>query len=81
MGSIFIWIGNVLTALIFGLIHIPMSSNYFDLTPIVIGTTVLANVITGTTFGWIFWRYDLIIAMLAHFIFGVIFHVIRTPFG
>lgn len=76
-----IWIGNLLTALFFGLIHIPMSSNYYDLTPIVIGTTVLGNVITGTTFGWIFWRYGLIMAMLAHFIFDVVFHVIGTPFG
>lgn len=76
-----IWIGNVLTALIFGLIHIPMSGNYFDLTPIVIGTTVLGNVITGTTFGWLFWRYGLMMAMLAHFIFDVVFHVLGTPFG
>ncbi|MCX2680075.1 CPBP family intramembrane metalloprotease [Galbibacter sp. EGI 63066] len=75
------WIGILLTALIFGLIHIPMSGKYYELTPIVIGTTVLGNVITGTTFGWIFWRYGLIMAMLAHFIFDVVFHVIGTPFG
>ncbi len=76
-----VWTGNILTAILFGLIHIPMSSNYFDLTPIVIGTTVLGNIITGTTFGWIFWRYGLIMAMLAHFTFDIIFHVIGTPFG
>jgi len=76
-----IWTGNILTAILFGLIHIPMSGNYYDLTPIVIGTTVLGNVITGTTFGWIFWRYGLIMAMIAHFIFDVVFHVIGSPFG
>lgn len=76
-----IWTGNIITALLFGLIHIPMSSNYFELTPIVIGTTVIGNVVTGTTFGWIFWRYGLIMAMIAHFTFDIVFHVIGSPFG
>ncbi len=76
-----IWIGNILTALSFGLVHIPMSHNYFDQTPIVIGTIILGNVITGTTFGWIFWRYGLIMAMLVHFISDVVLHVIGSPFG
>lgn len=76
-----VWTGNIITALLFGLIHIPMSSNYFDQTPIVIGTIILGNVITGTTFGWIFWRYGLIMAMIVHFISDVVLHVIGSPFG
>ena len=76
-----VWTGNIITAFLFGLIHIPMSSNYFDQTPIVIGTIILGNVITGTTFGWIFWRYGLVMAMLVHFISDIVLHVIGSPFG
>ena len=76
-----IWIGNITTGIIFGLIHLPMSNNYYELTSIVIGTTVIGNIITGTTFGWIFWRYGLLMAMLAHICFDIVFHVIASPFG
>ncbi len=76
-----IWIANITVGLIFGLIHLPMSSNYWELTPIVIGTTILGNLITGTAFGWVFWRYGLLMAMLAHFSFDIVFHVIGSPFG
>ncbi len=68
-----IWIGNITASLIFGLIHLPMSGNYWELTPTVIGTTVIGNIITGTTFGWIFWRYGLLMAMLANFCFDIVF--------
>jgi hypothetical protein len=76
-----IWTGNIVAGVIFGLIHLPMSNNYYELTSIVIGTTVIGNTITGTTFGWIFWRYGLLMAMLAHFCFDIVFHVIASPFG
>lgn len=76
-----IWISNIAVGIIFGIIHLPMSNNYWELTPIVIGFTIFGNVITGTTFGWIFWRYGLLMAILAHFCFDVVFHVIVAPYG
>ena len=76
-----IWTGILVVALLFGLIHLPVAGIYYELTPVVVGTIVMGNVVTGVTFGWVFWRYGLIMAMLAHFSFDVVFHVLGTPFG
>lgn len=76
-----IWAGIIISAFIFGLMHFPITSNFFKLTPLTIGVTMTGNLITGTTFGWIFWKRGLLIAMLSHIAFDLTFHVIGSPFG
>lgn len=76
-----VWVGILLSALIFGLMHFPITNNFFELTPFTIGFTMIGNLITGTTFGWIFWKRGLLVAIISHIAFDITFHVIGSPFG
>ena len=73
-----IWTGIVITAIFFGLMHLPLSKNFVELTPFTIGVTMIGNLITGSTFGWIFWKRGLLIAIISHIAFDLVFHVIGT---
>ncbi|OEJ98658.1 hypothetical protein A8C32_05515 [Flavivirga aquatica] len=75
------WTGIIISSILFGLMHIPMSSNFVELTIFTVSATMIGNLITGTTFGFIFWRWGLLNAMFAHFIFDIVFHVIGSPFN
>lgn len=76
-----IWTGIIISALFFGLLHLPLSKNFVELTPFTIGVTMIGNLITGSTFGWIFWKRGLLVAILSHIVFDLVFHVVGTPFG
>lgn len=76
-----VWTGIVISALFFGLMHLPLSKNFVELTPFTIGVTMVGNLITGSTFGWIFWKRGLLIAMASHIAFDLVFHVVGSPFG
>ncbi|MBT3634774.1 MAG: CPBP family intramembrane metalloprotease [Candidatus Marinimicrobia bacterium] len=76
-----VWTGILFAALIFGLMHFPITSNFFKLTPFTIAVTMIGNLITGTTFGWIFWKRGLLVAIVSHIAFDIVFHVIGSPFG
>jgi hypothetical protein len=56
----------VLAALVFGLLHLPVTAAIVPLTPVVIIRALLLNGIGGIAFGWLFWQYSLEAAMLAH---------------
>ena len=64
----------------FGLIHLPLSKNFVHLTPFTIGVTMIGNLITGTTFGWIFWKRGLLVAIVSHVVFDIVFHVMGSPY-
>ncbi len=76
-----IWTSIIISAIFFGLIHLPLQKNFVELTPFTIGITMLGNLITGSTFGWIFWKRGLLIAIIAHIAFDLVFHVIGTPYA
>lgn len=61
-----VWLAIVLTAVVFGLGHLPLTSQYFDLTPAVVGRAIVLNGLGGVVFGWLYWRRDLVAAMVAH---------------
>jgi len=75
-----VWTGILISALFFGLIHLPLSKNFVELTPFTIGVTMIGNLITGSTFGWIFWKRGLLIAIISHIAFDLVFHVIGNPY-
>ena len=75
-----IWAGNIVVALLFGLMHLPGSSNSIALTPTVVGMILILNGLGGVTFGWVFWRYGLIMAMATHFFADIVIHVIAPLF-
>jgi hypothetical protein len=66
----------LLTALLFGLLHLPATMAIAPLTPIVIIRALLLNGIVGITYGWLFWQYSLEAAMLAHASFHLLAFVV-----
>ncbi|MDO5980339.1 CPBP family intramembrane glutamic endopeptidase [Flavivirga spongiicola] len=75
-----VWSGIIISAVFFGLIHLPLSKNFVELTPFTISVTMIGNLITGSIFGWIFWKQGLLIAIISHIAFDIVFHVIGTPY-
>lgn len=76
-----VWTGILIAGFFFGLIHLPLSKNFVELTPFTVGVTMVGNLITGTTFGWIFWKRGLLVAILSHVMFDLVFHVVGSPYG
>jgi membrane protease YdiL (CAAX protease family) len=61
------WAANVLTALLFGLGHLPATAALAPLTPLIVARALLLNGVAGIVFGVLYWRYGLETAMMAHF--------------
>jgi hypothetical protein len=61
-----VWTAIVLSAILFGIGHLPALAALVPLTTMLVIRTVLLNAIGGVLFGWLFWRYNLEVAMVAH---------------
>lgn len=57
---------NVMTALLFAAGHLPATAAMMGLTPMIVLRCFLLNGIFGLAFGWLYRRYGLRYAMLAH---------------
>ena len=66
-GSLTIWIGIILAAVIFGLGHLPITSTLTDISGLVIARAIVLNGIGGIVFGYLYWKKGLESAMIAHF--------------
>lgn len=69
-----IWLAIAVTAIIFGLLHLPSTAILIPITPFIIVRAIILNGIAGAIFGWLFWRKGLESAMISHFIADVIIH-------
>ncbi|MBF6588969.1 MAG: CPBP family intramembrane metalloprotease [Ktedonobacterales bacterium] len=69
-----LWVANVIAAVIFGLGHLPATAALVKLTPLLIGRAILLNGVVGIAAGYLFWRYGLEAAMLAHFSADLVLH-------
>ena len=75
-GASVMWPAIVLTALLFGIGHLPLTAAIWPLTPLVIARALLLNGIGGLVFGWLYWKRGLLAAMLAHFTADIVVHVV-----
>ncbi len=66
------WTAIVLSAVAFGVGHLPVLAASTTLTPVLVVRTVLLNALGGVGFGWLFWRRSLEAAMVAHATFHVV---------
>lgn len=72
-----LWVANVLAAVIFGLGHLPATIAIVKkLTPLLVARALLLNGIVGVATGYLYWRYGIEAAMLAHFSADIVFHLI-----
>lgn len=60
------WSAIVFAALLFGAGHLPAVAAVAPLDDLVIARTVALNALAGVVYGWLFWRWHLEAAMLAH---------------
>jgi membrane protease YdiL (CAAX protease family) len=65
------WIAIVISAVLFGIGHLPALAQAVDLTPALVARTILLNAIAGVLFGWLYWQRSLEAAMVAHAAFHV----------
>lgn len=62
-----VYISIILTAVIFGLGHMPITASLTAITPLVVTRAIVLNGIGGVVFGWLFWKEGLESAMITHF--------------
>ncbi len=77
VNTITIWISIIVSGIIFALGHLP---SYLGAgckkTPLFIFLMLSLNLMASLVFGWLFWQYGLLSAMMAH----ALFHIIWYPF-
>lgn len=62
-----VWVAIVLSAVLFGIAHLPSAATtYGAITVDVLVFVLLANGVAGIIFGWLYWRHSLEAAMIAH---------------
>ncbi len=66
----------VMSAVIFGIGHLPATASLTPLTSRVIVRAIILNGIGGLLFGWLYWQHGLVAAMIAHFCADLVLHVI-----
>ncbi|MBI5030060.1 MAG: CPBP family intramembrane metalloprotease [Chloroflexi bacterium] len=71
-----LWIANILTAILFGLGHLPVTAMVIPLTPLVITRAIVLNGLAGLAFGYLYWRRGIESAMLSHFSADIVLHVL-----
>ena len=71
-----LWIANIITAVLFGLGHLPATAALLPITPLVVARAVVLNGLAGIAFGYLYWTRGLESAMLSHFSADIVLHVI-----
>ncbi|MFH0761358.1 MAG: CPBP family intramembrane glutamic endopeptidase [Bacteroidota bacterium] len=70
-----LWIGNLLSALVFAAAHFPqLELQQYGLS--LLFTFVVSSTSTGMILGWLFMRYGLVSAIMAHLITDLVIYVI-----
>ena len=68
-----LWTANLLFALAFGAMHLPAARAMgWPINTLVVTRTLVLNGLGGLVLGWLFWKFGLETAMLAHFFGDVI---------
>lgn len=76
-----VWTSNLLAALAFGAAHLPLAATLGAVTWPDIAWVLGANGLVGLVFGWLYWRYGLLAAMIAHFSADVVLHTLAPLLG
>lgn len=71
-----IWFAIIISAILFGIGHLPATAALTAITPIIIFRAIILNGIGGIIFGWLYWKKGLESAMIAHFTTDIIILVV-----
>ena len=70
-----IWLAIIITAILFGVGHLPITGSIITITPMVIARAIVLNGIGAIIFGWLYWKKGLESAMISHFSADIVLHV------
>lgn len=77
----FYYVAIVLTALLFGLGHLPATAQIFgELSAVLVVRALVLNGLLGLWFGFLYWKRGLEYAICAHFAADIVLHVFIGPF-
>lgn len=72
-----VWVGIIVSGILFGLFHVPAAKILgIPLTTAFIIKEIGLGLACGGVFGYVYWRYSLVTAILTHTIFDIVFYVI-----
>jgi hypothetical protein len=61
------WMAIIMTSIVFGLAHLPIALSYAQSSHVLVSSYVLiGNGIGGIIFGYVYWKYGISYAMIAH---------------
>jgi len=66
------WVAILLSAVLFGVGHLPALATVVDPTPLVVVRTIALNAVAGIALGWLYWQESLEAAMVAHATYHVV---------
>jgi len=75
------WLSIGVTALLFGVSHLPAAARDRTLSAVVVSRVVLLNAVGGVVFGWLFWQFGLVYAIASHYAADVVLHVLVPRFS
>lgn len=76
------WIAIIGAALLFGAGHLPaMRLMVAQPSAMLVSYIMLANTLAGIVFGWVYWRYGLVFAMIAHAMAHVVLLISELVLG
>jgi len=70
------WFANILVAILFGLGHLPSTSLFMPITPLVVVAALMLNGLAGIAFGCLYRKDGLEAAMIAHFTGDFVIYVV-----
>ncbi len=65
--ALVMWTAIVISTVLFGLGHLPVTAALTVITPLVVARAIVLNGIGGLVFGWLYWKKGLEYSMVAHF--------------
>jgi membrane protease YdiL (CAAX protease family) len=65
--ALVMWTAIVISTVLFGLGHLPVTAALTVITPLVVARAIVLNGIGGLAFGWLYWKKGLEHAIVAHF--------------
>lgn len=65
--GIIMWSAIIISSILFGLGHLPVTAALTSITPLVVLRAVVLNGIGGLVFGWLYWKKGLEYGIAAHF--------------
>jgi hypothetical protein len=80
-GPVITLVANVIAALAFAAIHLPQAKAFYGLSTLMVLFVMIGNGVPGVIFGWLFRRFGLITAMVAHFSADVVLYFIGPMIG